>query len=211
MSLLACRLPIRLPTPFGVFRFFLVMKKHINFVAAWTAKTGSVSVLTKQETPNLLAMSTGKGSSVRTCIQTFSKEKISMLGLSPEVLAEIAKADHKSPVTFEQPISVNEVFGMDCKIQIIEAHGEEEALKLRILNRDKNTGVILGKDSNVKRNRDTKEPVIHEGKRVFRKTLLVPDTDEYQDILVTIVAASKPDLPITGEQSDEDADEVPVF
>lgn len=185
-----------------------MVRKNLKFVAAWTAKTGnSISVLAIEETPNFLALTTGKGSSKRTAIQTFSKDRLSMLNLPQEVLDAIPDATCETPVEFPSSICVHEVFGMNCKIQIIEALGEDEALKLRILSRNKQTGVIMGQKSNLKRHRITLEPVVIQGKRVYRNSLIVPDTADYQDIFVTAVTPSTPTLPETGEAEDDDAAE----
>jgi hypothetical protein len=183
-------------------------KKSIRFVAAWTASTGSISVLAQDKTPNLLALSTGKNTVSRSCIHTFSREMFEKLIPMPQETRDaVYAADAKSAVQFEE-IDACEIFNMNLKIQILEAEGQEQALTLNILNRDKVTGEVKGLTANVKKNRDTKEPVYSNGKPVYRKTRLVPDTEEYKDVLITTVSDNKPNLP-ESEQTDEEDGAVP--
>lgn len=141
---------------------------------------------------------------MKTCIQTFSKEKFAELGLPAETVAQVHAATAKTPVKFD-PIPVKNFFKMDCKVQILEAVGIESALKLGILNRDKKTGEIKGVDNAQKRDRESKELVFLNGEPVFRKCRLVPDTDQYQDALVSTVSENKPLPPTGADESDDDA------
>jgi hypothetical protein len=184
------------------------MNKTINFVAAWSASTGSISVLAQDNTPNLLAMSTGKNNVSRSAIHTFSKEKFAeLLELPEEIRNAVYAANSKEPVRLE-PVNASEIFGMPLRIQVLEAEGQEKALELGILNRDKVTGEVKGLTANQKRNRETKEPVFSNGKPVYRKTRLVADSEEYKDVLITTVSDNKPQLP-KSEQTDEEDGAVP--
>lgn len=188
------------------------MKQTINFVAAWKNAAGSYSVLAQASSNSLLAL-TGNGSSIsRSCIHTFAAEKIGMLGLSAEELAKVDAATSKEAHKFATPIDVHALFGMDCKIQILEAAGIADALKLGILRKDKD-GKIPYEEQARKRNKD-KEVVIVNGQTVYRKTRLIAlsDSPEAQDVLVSTVNENKPNNPNpldTGAEEGEE--EVPLF
>jgi hypothetical protein len=174
----------------------MTTKLHIRFVAAWTATTGSISVLTQDKTPNILAMSTGKDSVNRSCIHTFTKEVFeAKIPMPQETRDAVYAATKDNPVPIPET-DASEVFGIPVRIQIIEAIGQEEALVKGILQRDKRTGQVLGLTSNVKRSRDTKEIVMIDGLPVYRKTKLVVDSPENRkDDTVSGISPAKPTLP----------------
>lgn len=188
------------------------MKQTINFVSAWKNAAGSYSVLAQASSNSLLAL-TGNGSTIsRSCIHTFAAEKIGMLGLSEEELNAVNAATSKTAHKFASPIDVHALFGMDCKIQILEAAGIADALKLGILRKDKD-GKIPYEEQARKRNKEG-ETVTLNGQTVYRKTRLIAlsDAPEAQDVLVTITKENKPNNPNpldTG--ADEQGEEVPVF
>jgi hypothetical protein len=178
------------------------MPNKIVATHAWTNKSASISVRLEDMTPNINAMSgTSKSSSARSCIHTFSVEKFEELFDMPqEDFDAVKSADAKNmhPIPHH---NIGDMFSMALRIQIVEAIGVEEALKLAILKRDKN-GVILGLENALKMRKNDAgqlEPVKVGGLQVYRHTILRPDSDDYKDIFVkSSVAPTAPQIPHTG-------------
>jgi hypothetical protein len=178
-------------------------KNKIQFVAAWTASTGSISVLVQDVTPNVLAITTSKPSVKASCVHTFDKESFEkFIPLSQEQRDAVYKADAKNSVKFDAPVDAQEALGMELRIQTIEAIGQEKAIELGIFRRDKKTGVVSPKalDYALKRSGDTKQPVYAQGRPVFRTTRLVNNSPEFQDIKVEVseVEEAKPTVTVPG-------------
>lgn len=213
MSLLACRLPIRLHTSLTAVRhflLFLVMSNTIYFESAWQAGTKNISVFVKQIISDAASITMGRESK-RTCIHTFSPEMFQkLLNMSDEMLKKVQAATSAEPVRFE-PIPVSKALGIECKIQIIEALGEEEALKLGILSRDKVTGLVTDRVRNAchKKVGDPLVPEYVNGIPVYHKRRLVADDPNIKDIFITRVAPAVVPKPTEVPESLEGDDEAP--
>jgi hypothetical protein len=124
------------------------------------------------------------------------------LRVSPEAVNNASKDE---PLQID--VDAEEAFGMKLRIQVLEACGQEDALKLNILNRNKVTGEVMGLSANQKRSRDTKEPVMVNGKPVYRKTRLVAKDSDAEDVLVTAVAPVAP-VEVPAATAEEASDNV---
>jgi len=159
-----------------------------KFVAVWPNQSGSASALCQEHALNPLAMSTGKSTISRSCIHTFSMEMV-------EKFLKVS-ADSVQAATKDEPLQIDvdaeEAFGIKLRIQVLEAEGQEKALELGILNRNKVTGEVMGLTANQKRNRETKDPVMSNGKPVYRKTRLVSADSDSKDVLVATIAPTVP-------------------
>ena len=173
--------------------------RKINIVAVWRNQSGSVSALCQERASNPLAMSTGSSDIVRSCIHTFSVDKAAeMLGISADALEG---TDAQNTVSVD--IDAEQVFGMKLRIQVLEAIGQDDALKLGILSRSKTTGAILGLEASRKKDRTSKQPVSAMGKPVFRKTRLVP-FEGYEDVRPEYTV-SAPVVPVSEPENTEEA------
>jgi hypothetical protein len=173
-----------------------------KFVAVWPNQSGSASALCQEHALNPLALSTGKSSVRRSCIHTFSMDMVEkFLKVSPETVQAATK---DAPLQLN--VDAEEAFGMKLRIVVLEAAGQEEALKKKILNRNSRTGEVMGITANLKRSSDTKEPVMVDGLPVYRKTKLVSaDSSEQDDMLPVVVAPAV--VPTTPPVSLEDNEE----
>jgi hypothetical protein len=176
------------------------MSNTIKFSAGWLNKSGSFTIFAQQANTSLVAMSTSSNAKGRTCLHTFSEEKLPLLGLSPEQIEEMKGRTHENPLEFA-PISAQQVFGMDCKIQILEAVGIADALELGILRKKDNQ--ILGEEASRKKNRE-KELVKVNGIQVYRKARLTVNSPENKDVLVSNVAPNNPNNPLSTSEDDSE-------
>lgn len=188
---------------FSILPCIYTAMRKINIVALWLNQSGSVSALCQERASNPLAMSTGSSDIVRSCIHTFSLEKAEeMLGVSAEALHG---TNAKNTVSVD--INAEEIFGMKLRIQVLEAIGQEDALKHGILSRNKTTGTIMGLEASRKLDRNTKQPVSANGRPVFRKTRLVP-FEGYEDVRPEYTVTA-PVVPVPQpEHTEEDAPEL---
>lgn len=176
--------------------------RNIYIVAAWLNQKGSVSALCQEHALNPLAMSTGNSSINRSCIHTFSLDKAEeMLGIGADDLAGTTpKAALQLGTNGSPGIDAEKVFKMPLRIQVLEAIGEEEALKKGILNRNKHTGEIMGAEANHKKDRENREPVFYQGKAVYRKSMLAPnDLTRYGDSIPEYTV-SEAAIPVTAPE-----------
>jgi hypothetical protein len=177
------------------------MSFHI--VALWANKSGSFSALVQEHVKSPIALTNKKSTVKNSCIHTFTAEAVEeFLGIDPETLNGTGPKN-----TMNVNFDAEEVLGMKLKIQTLEAVGQEEALRLRILSRDKITGEVKGIENSHKRNGDTKMPVFSNGRPVFRKTILRGADENAEDVYVTAVEAAVPApapavLPRAGEDEE---------
>lgn len=179
--------PSRL-TSFVIFNYPLpTIMRNFYFVAVWLNKSGSASALCQEHAKDPLAVTTDKSSIVNSTIHTFKLELVErFLGITPD---DLTGTDTKNKLDLSNGqipgVDAEKALGMKLRIQTLEAVGEEEALKLGILNRDRTTGHVVISDGAQKRDRNTKEHVYVNGVPVYRKTILrADDAERYPNVLV---------------------------
>ena len=176
---------------------------QVNAYSAWLNGKGSVSVLCGVESDSLVAMSMGQTPRlVRTCIHVFSADVFAKsFGIASEKLTGTAP---QAPFNFAenglQPVNLKGIFGKDVRIQIIETSNFDDAVKYGIINEKDANGTYVVRDSAYKLDRETKSRVVDaHGNFVYRKCFLRPESDQWQDVLVTAEQRKTVDLSVLTE------------
>jgi hypothetical protein len=159
------------------------MKENdVRIVALWLNKKGSVSALCQEQVANdsLIGQTTRRATIINSCIHPFSLELCSkMLNVDIDHLKGTS-----TELKYRIDISANEVFKKKLRIQTIEAYGEEEAIKIGILN-----GTEDSEKYYRKRNKMTNSDERINDKYVYRKTRLAPSY--FEDIKINYAGILK--------------------
>lgn len=171
---------------------------QVNAYSAWLNGKGSVSVLCGVESDSLVAISMGQTPRlVRTCIHVFSADMFTKsFGIASDKLAGTTP---QAPFNFGQnniqPVNLKSIFGKDVRIQIIETSNFDDAVKYNIINEKDSSGTYVVRDSAYKIDRETKQRALDaNGNFVYRKCFLRPESDNWQDVLMTAELRRTADL-----------------